>query len=385
MARVVNPTPFPEALYRKLGPGGREYEVLSVRGTFRFTGDHRPLRLAENQRPIRWQAIYTGGPEGSQARTLVEDSDVLIGKPTTDIHVSGTLRTPDGQPRRSWQIRVQVGKVDKQLRVYGPREFRQGFFGGWRLSAPAPTRAVALDYRHAFGGHIALPDTADAPLLDCPHNPVGCGWLPKRADYKRLPKGLVKAFKRRVLDVTRLPAPQLEDPGTPVRSPFDRPVPASLGPIARWWQPRLARQGTLDEAWLAERYPQWPDDFDSRYYNSAHPDLIAPEYLRGDEVVILTNCLAGSQRVQIGTSRFYSHHTRLPGLALKALAEHADGDRTITPLALDTVGIDLDHGELTLTWRALFAPEEALRRVTLAATPLPSRQSPARDEARHAG
>ena len=43
MAQVINPTSFPHALYRKLGPGGLEYQVLAVRGTFRFTGNNRRL------------------------------------------------------------------------------------------------------------------------------------------------------------------------------------------------------------------------------------------------------------------------------------------------------------------------------------------------------
>ena len=190
--------------------------------------------------------------------------------------------------------------------------------------------------------------------------------------------------------ITRLPAPQLEDPDWPVHSPFDRLPPAGFGPIARWWQPRINRQGTLDEEWLAHRHPHWPDDFDARFYNSAHPDLMAPDYLRGDEVVILTNCLAGSQRIQSGNVSLFSHRTRLPGLAVKALAEQRSGKRTITRLALDTVGIDLDLNELTLTWRALFPTQDPLCRMIVAATGLRSPRTvssvrPATGGTRHVG
>ena len=105
---------------------------------------------------------------------------------------------------------------------------------------------------------------------------------------------------------------------------------------------------------------------------------MAPDYLHGDELVILTNCLAGSQRLPSGSVSLYSYRPRLPGLAIKALAEQQSGKQTVTRLTLDTVGIDLDLNELTLTWRALFPPQDPLRRMIVAATglrrqrPLPS-------------
>ncbi|CAD5256731.1 MULTISPECIES: DUF2169 family type VI secretion system accessory protein [Halomonadaceae] len=398
MAQVINPTSFPHALYRKLGPGGLEYQVLAVRGTFRFTGNNRRLALAETQRPIRWQETYAAGPEGGQARYIVDDSDLIIGKPTTDVHVHGILRSPTGQPRSAWQVRVQVGPVDKRLIVRGPREFRWQLIGGWRVTQAEPVSEVPLDYRYAFGGHYTPEahevgnDTLDvaARTLYYPDNPVGRGWLPKRADYKQAPGEVAKYLRPDLNAVTRLPAPQLEDPDWPVHSPFDRLPPAGFGPIARWWQPRINRQGTLDEEWLAHRHPHWPDDFDARFYNSAHPDLMAPDYLRGDELVILTNCLAGSQRLQSGNVSLYSYRTRLPGLAIKALAEQQSGKQTVTRLALDTVGIDLDLNELTLTWRALFPPQDPLRRMVVAATGLRSPRTasavlPATGGTRHVG
>ena len=391
VAKIINPTSFPHTLYRKLGPGGLEYHVLAVRGTFRFTGNNRRLALSEAQRPIRWQETYAGGPEGGQARYIVDDSDLIIGKPTTDVHVHGTLRSPTGQPRSAWQVRVQVGSVDKRLIVRGPREFRWQLLGGWRVTQAEPVSEVPLDYRYAFGGHYSLPDgDATTNTLYYPDNPVGRGWLPKRADYKQVSCEVARYLKSDLNGVTRLPAPQLEDPDWRVTSPFDRLPPAGFGPIARWWQPRINCQGTLDEEWLAHRHPHWPDDFDARFYNSAHPDLIAPDYLRGDELITLTNCLAGSQRLQSDNVSLYRYRTRLPGLAIKALAEQQSGKQTVTRFALDTVGIDLDLNELTLTWRALFPTQDPLRRMIVAATGLRSPRTasavlPATGGTRHVG
>ncbi|TMU28891.1 DUF2169 domain-containing protein [Halomonas sp. ATBC28] len=203
---------------------------------------------------------------------------------------SCTLRSPTGQPRSTWQVRVQVGPLDKRLIVRGPREFRWQLLGGWRVTDPSPVSEVPLDYRYAFGGHYSLPDGDDlANTLYYPDNPAGRGWLPSRADYKRVSSEVIRYLKPDLNAVTRLPAPQLEDPDWLVTSPFDRPAPASFGPIAPWWEPRVSYQGTFDNHWKTQRLPYWPEDFDYRFHHSAPADLIAPDYLRGDELMILTD------------------------------------------------------------------------------------------------
>ncbi|MEL7614710.1 DUF2169 domain-containing protein [Vreelandella titanicae] len=185
------------------------------------------------------------GDARPKAKTELEQSFVLLGKLSTEVHVHGTLRSPTGQPRSTWQVRVQVGPLDKRLIVRGPREFRWQLLGGWRVTDPSPVSEVPLDYRYAFGGHYSLPDGDDlANTLYYPDNPAGRGWLPSRADYKRVSSEVIRYLKPDLNAVTRLPAPQLEDPDWLVTSPFDRPAPA---------------------------------------------DLIAPDYLRGDELMILTD------------------------------------------------------------------------------------------------
>ncbi|GAA0710430.1 hypothetical protein GCM10009022_43040 [Vreelandella titanicae] len=90
---------------------------------------------------------------------------------------------------------------------------------------------MPLDYRYAFGGHYSLPDEdALANTLYYPDNPAGRGSLPSRADYKRVSSEVARYLKPDLNAVTRLPAPQLEDPDWLVTSPFDRPAPAGFGP-----------------------------------------------------------------------------------------------------------------------------------------------------------
>ncbi|WP_447928957.1 hypothetical protein [Vreelandella sp. EE27] len=85
MANVTNPTPFPHALFRKLGPGDQEYDVLTVRATYRFTGDGWPLQMASQQRPIRFQTELAGDSANPFAQWIRDDRDVLFGKLGTEV------------------------------------------------------------------------------------------------------------------------------------------------------------------------------------------------------------------------------------------------------------------------------------------------------------
>lgn len=69
---------------------------------------------------------------------------------------------------------------------------------------------------------------------------------------------------------------------------------------------------------------------------------------------------------------FWRYLTQLPGQALHALADHTNGQRSRRQLDLDTIGIDLDRGEVSLTWRTHFRLAEGLKRVRVWRTPLNS-------------
>lgn len=376
MAQVINPTPFSHALFRKLGPADQEYEVLAVRGTYRFTEHGWPLMLANTQQPIRYQEVRVGAPDNRVTQLITHDHDLVPCKTGTELLVRGTLHSPQGTPSRAWRVTFQVGPITKRLQVYGPRYFQKRIMGGWQLTSPAPTQAVPLDYRYAFGGHFTAPTkeglTPEDATLYYPQNPVGCGWLPARSDYKRAPLEVARYWKAELAGLTQHPAHQLEAPDERVSSPYDTIAPAGAGPIPAQWPPRADYQGTYDNAWETQRYPYRPLDFDARFYHSAPGDLIAPGHLQGDERLNLINCLPGSHEEKVNDSSFWRYLTRLPGQALHALADHADGQRSRRQLDLDTIGIDLDRGEVELTWRTHFTPAERLKRARIWRTSLNS-------------
>ncbi|WP_229413645.1 DUF2169 domain-containing protein [Massilia violaceinigra] len=153
-----------------------------------------------------------------------------------------------------------------------------------------------------------------------------------------------------------LQAPQIESATAPIKHPQQHIAAQGFGPLARWWMPRAAYQGRYDDLWRRTRYPLLPADFDTRYYQSAHPDLVATPHLRGDESVTLLGLLP--ERAEM----------RLPGWQILAAVRYASGEHSVSLPVLDTVRFDLDRRQASLVWRAHFRRDDAALEISLAAT-----------------
>ncbi len=93
-----------------------------------------------------------------------------------------------------------------------------------------------------------------------------------------------------------------------------------------------------------------PGDFDFAHYNSAHPSLVAPSYLRGDEAVEIEGLHVK------GVQRF-----RLPGHNVFLLLRYENGELHPVGISLDTVVMDVLEGVCCLVWRKTLPVEPALR------------------------
>ncbi len=141
----------------------------------------------------------------------------------------------------------------------------------------------------------------------------------------------------------RIQAPQIERPDEPIGAPRQDSAAQGFGPLPRWWAPRTRYVGTLDARWQQERCPCLPDDFDLRFYQCAHPDMITPEYLRGDERITLSGVLPE------GPVTMW-----LPGRRILVGFERESGETDGGRLELDTVAIDLNRRPVSLVWRGAF-------------------------------
>lgn len=312
---------------------GRDLLVVVVKRTLQIT--QRGLIPSEEQRPVDLAGELYGEPGISSYRY---EPEIAPPKPATDIALIGHARaSKPGQTEID--VTLRVGPVAKTVRVFGDR-FWDKLLGMETITPPRPFEKIPLMYERAFGGWDRTHPDPERHTYE-PRNPVGRGYRDrKRGKF-----------------VEGAPLPNLEEPRRPIRDSKDAPPPAGFGFIGPDWTPRRDYGGTYDEAWAATRAPLSPDDFDRRYYNAAHPDLIAPSRLRGDEAVEIVNASPN------GTLRF-----NLPGGAPPDVRVRlSDGARTI-PTALDTVIINTDEGRVSLLWRAsldIHGKVDRVREVTL--------------------
>lgn len=354
--RLDNQTPAQALAFRQLASDGSLDCVVSAAAGFLHRQDRR-IAFAAEQAPLSFEDVHDGDPH---AGALLRQSALVPGKPGTDVTFLGTSFAPGGQAAPKWQAAIRIGaRLRKALLVTGPRHWmpevmppRRGWLGlrraddgpvltGWHLSAPTPARAVEIHWKHAFGGRVIGTGAAGGQPDVHPGNPLGPGLLDLGHGDVAIP----------------VAAHQLDDPNHPVTDwRRHEAEPQGFGLIPPWWRQRQRHVGTYDAAWLETRHPLLPEDFDPRFWQCAHPDMVVTPHLRGDEEYELTN-LHPEFPVLRGT---------LPGVALSVHC--ADGDAGSAGwhgMALDGLHFDVRDAEarITLIWRARFPLNEAAQAV----------------------
>jgi hypothetical protein len=329
---VENNTPLQFLQCDKMGVGRRFFDVVVVKGSYSITDGQ--LTLASQQAPIALADNYwdVADPERS---SLKQAGDVVLGKPLTDVLVTGTARPPGGQALSHWQASAAVRRNGAALlsyaaRVTGPRFWRHSAWG-WVLSEPEPTTGVPIRYELAYGGAYTDPATADWRIHE--PNPSGLGYIDARTVAERYD----------------YPAPQWEALDSPITGINREAALAGFAPIARPWASRLGYAGTYDEAWerqmkadvAAGLTADYPADFDPRFFQCAHPCLIAPCYLAAGDALELAGFFEAADAVSV----------TLPAGTVVADLHNGAGDVFQHALVLDTVHVDVDSALVHLTWR----------------------------------
>lgn len=347
-----NLLPFPAMAFRQFDKEGALDCIVSVRGTFTHVQDGA-MEIAREQESFQWEDAYAGDPHQT---VLLRQSDLTPAKPATDISFLGNAWSPSKEPETSWQASIRVGDVSKQIDVCGQRFWKPvikekwaGFsarepkreISDWTLTNPEPTRKVSVCWTNAYGGTI--PGTGDdetaTPADVERRNPLGCGIVNLQMPH----------------DTPPVRAPQITAPGEKIDWK-SRPAPQGFGLVSPWWHSRQQHTGTYDDAWAEERHPLLPRDFDERFWQAAHPDLIAVPHLLGDEDYELRN-LHPAYPLARG---------RLPDLTFGVHCQREDRDEWHV-LRLDGVQFDWrSDGRILLNWRIRFAlPEAGETKLTL--------------------
>jgi hypothetical protein len=327
-------TPYASAQCQKMGKGRVFHDVVVLKGTFDLAPGK--LRRSERQADVVLSDRYHDEEDASRS-SLAWPGDLVVGKPATDVIVTGTARAPGQRAARQWECTVRVLRsgrtlVESTMVATGPRAYTHRALRGFRLSDPEPALEVPIRYELAYGGSYPHPKpTDDMPFLVDEANPCGRGFF----DESKFDTG------------ASYPGPQWQTRGSPP-SAINTPSPlAGFGPVARMWSARTAFGGTYDAAWEARLRedvenglpPDYPADFDMRFFQCAHPSLVAPAPLRSGDIVQLLGLAEAADLSFVLPSA--------PGAEL--LSESRELSKE--PLALDLVHVDLDAEKVFLSWR----------------------------------
>ena len=319
MLQVNNRTAFEVGVFPGRDKEHYDDATVLVKATFALEPDAESLAIAAKQAPIVYGEEFYGEPDSSSIRY---ESDYCPAKCGTDVVLIGHAYAPAGGASRV-DVTLAAGPLRKTVAVFGNRVWQRSG-DGWRAADPKPFERMPLVYERAFGGaDRSDPDPAKHAFEL--RNPLGVGF--SRESGGSIEGGVL---------------PNLEDPAALLARPGDAPAPAGFGFIGRSWQPRLGFIGTYDERWRAERCPLLPDDFDLRFHNGAHPDLIAPEHFSGGEAVLVQGASPD------GEIRF-----ALPRLPLAVIVTTRGTPVRHAP-RLDTVVIEPDERRVSLCFRTTF-------------------------------
>jgi hypothetical protein len=308
----LSPYPAAEAVVRD--ERGRMQVVVAVKAT--FVWDDRGGLAPTATEPPRPADVFAGEPASTG---LAFAAEVGAPKPHVDVLLAGALAFP--APIERCDVSLLVGaRLRKTVRVFGTRRWLPSLRSDLAPSTPAPVTRVPIDWALSFGGT----DPADPARVER-RNPVGSG------------------VASRVETLAGHPAPQFEDPLRPLTSWKDRATPIGFGPIAPHWQPRIARAGTYDDRWRADRSPLPPEDFDARFFNVASDDQQLPSYVPGEELALVL----GEHGM---AARFALPSFELPITFITATAVLDAATR------VDTILVEPEARRLSVIARAAFVP-----------------------------
>ncbi len=289
---------------------GRDRLLVATLSFFALGG--RPDSLLRDN--LQWRKVMAALPAG---RPL----DELMPKARGEVLLAGSAYAAHGLATTEMAVRLQVGAIDKRLRVLGDRQWMYGMLPWLRITEPSPFTRMPLTWARAYGG------------AGHPANPEGRG-------HARHP--LAAFFGRNQGDM-----PNIEDPRRPVRGPRRRVAPAGFGQLDVGWVPRRQWIGRYGRRWRSESYPGLADDTHAEFFNAAPLDQRIEGFFAGGEPYRLEG-MHPQQAVIEGflpefRPRAFAHRAGQPADAAEEIA-----------LAFDTVwffpdaelGIAIHRGEI---------------------------------------
>ncbi len=319
MLQLKNQTPFAPAMFIFPNEEGIDTLYIAVKASFDLS-DSTPTKASEQRAVVL--ADEPWGEPGESSLKYANEAHLM--KPGTDVVVVGDATAPQNRSVTQLDVSLSVADRSTTIRVFGDRQWKRSGNDMWP-GAPKPFERMPIVYERAFGGmQIIHKSDGEQEVLSEPFNPVGRGFLGKRT----------------LDEIEQEKVPNLEDPEYPFSSLDAETRPVGFGFIAPSWMQRVRFAGTYDEQWKMKRAPYLPDDFDSRFFNSASSGWIFEEGLPiGASVRIENMSLRGLLEFEVPSS---APHVEVV----------VDGKTKTPSLRLETLLIEPNDERCYLTWRA---------------------------------
>lgn len=231
-------------------------------------------------------------------------------KPRGEVLIKGSFFAPGKKPVQGGKVRVQLGRINKELHIFGDRFWQQQGVHRWEISEPELIQELPISYENSFGGP------------DYPKNPLGKGYL----------RDIVS-----IDGATTYPLPNIIDPREPLLHPTKQIEPAGFGPYDLMWEQRFGKVGTYDLKWLKELFPGFAADIDHTFFNTAPVDQQFSNFLNGDETFVCENMHPEKPMIT----------ACLPGVFPRCFLRQETGGKKVfqeAPLQLDTIWL-FPHSE----------------------------------------
>lgn len=183
-------------------------------------------------------------------------ADMGFPKPHGELLVTGSCFALNDGGTQASDVQVSIGELSKRLLVFGERRWLQSGVP----SRPEPFVRMPISWRNSYGGS------------GYEKNPIGKGYTGKKTVSGEV-----------------FPLPNIENPSHLVGSPADTTEPAGFAPLDMMWPQRFGKCGTYDKKWLEERWPWFPDNFNSEFFNTAPSDQYLSGFFQGEEPIEIRN------------------------------------------------------------------------------------------------
>lgn len=184
--------------------------------------------------------------------------DTCMPKAFPEVLHSGSAHSPGGAPLINLSVGLRIGKVEKNLEVFGNRIWQKKWLGYSRTD-PIQFSTMPLCWENSYG------------FKGSDNNPNGVGTLSAGSANEVL-----------------VSLPNIYYPGEALSSPNASVRSAGFGPLEPQWPVRSQYAKSFDLEYIAAEFPAMPQNLDFRLYNMAPQDQWLDGF-KGDEDYELVN------------------------------------------------------------------------------------------------